>query len=279
MNINFNSFFKLILPFLFISTVVYLLSTVLFFYLPKVSVELSKSETKDIKYTRYSFEKSYDLVKKQVINKPKPKKQIKKEYKLLSNLTLVAIFAEENGQGWITIEENQNKNTHFLSIGDMFKAYKLTKVYPSYAIFENRGREYKLTMKKEKTPKYEVVTKKADTGGWKEKIVSDGNTVKVKRNYLNKYVNNFDKIWKEIAIKEIYKNGVIDGFKVNNIKKGSAFEQLGLRRGDVIKAVNNVKLDSYKKAFKIYNDMNSINFLNIQILRNKQIMELDYEVN
>jgi general secretion pathway protein C len=53
---------------------------------------------------------------------------------------------------------------------------------------------------------------------------------------------------------------------------------LGLRKGDIIKAVNNIELKSYNDAFSIYKKINKINNLNILILRNDREMELDYEI-
>ena len=57
------------------------------------------------------------------------------------------------------------------------------------------------------------------------------------------------------------------------------FDNLGLKTGDIITKVNNVKLNNYSKAFKIYKNMRNIKHLNIEILRNNRRMELNYEIN
>ena len=111
-----------------------------------------------------------------------------------------------------------------------------------------------------------------------EKIIIDDGKVTVKRDYVNKYINNFNKIWKDISINEVFKNSKINGFKVTRIRSNSVFSKLGLRQGDILKEVNNIELKSYNDAFKIYKKINKINNLHIKVLRNNQEVELDYEI-
>ena len=54
---------------------------------------------------------------------------------------------------------------------------------------------------------------------------------------------------------------------------------MGLKEGDIIKSVNNSVLGSYADAFKVYNDVGNIKYLNIEILRNNELMELSYEID
>jgi general secretion pathway protein C len=100
----------------------------------------------------------------------------------------------------------------------------------------------------------------------------------LKKSIINKYTKNFDNIWKEIAIKEIKKDGKIDGFKIGNLSSKSVFKKLGLKIGDIIKSVNNITLTSYAQAFKIYENMDNITNLHIVLERNNKQMELDYEI-
>ena len=88
-----------------------------------------------------------------------------------------------------------------------------------------------------------------------------------------------DKIWNNIEIIEIKNGEIIDGFKINRVNKDSVFSKIGLKEGDIIKMVNNSVLSSYADAFKIYNNMENSKYINMQILRNNEVMELNYEIN
>jgi len=54
---------------------------------------------------------------------------------------------------------------------------------------------------------------------------------------------------------------------------------LGLRRGDVLTAVNGQVLDNYSAALGIYKNINTIENLTLVIKRGKEEMELEYEIN
>lgn len=84
---------------------------------------------------------------------------------------------------------------------------------------------------------------------------------------MEKYRNKRDK-----------RNGKIDGFKVLSVKQNSIFAQLGLLKGDIIMAVNNQPLKSYADAFKVYDNIGDFDSLKLDIIRNKQKKELEYEV-
>lgn len=112
-----------------------------------------------------------------------------------------------------------------------------------------------------------------------QQIEEKENGAVVKREYLNSYISNVEKIWSNISIQELKNGDKIEGFKIENINKDSVFEKLGLKKGDVIKSVNNNVLSSYAEAFKVYNNIENTKYLNIEILRNNEVVELNYEID
>ena len=91
----------------------------------------------------------------------------------------------------------------------------------------------------------------------------------------------------EISIAEEFTEGIIenindgkiDGFIIKKIAENSDFIKLGLKEGDIMKSVNNNKLTSYAEALNVFNEINNTKYVNIVILRNNEIMELNYEIN
>ena len=57
----------------------------------------------------------------------------------------------------------------------------------------------------------------------------------VDKSLIEHYAKNMDDIYKNIGIREIKKGNDLDGFSISFVRKGSPFEKLGVRRGDVIK--------------------------------------------
>jgi general secretion pathway protein C len=172
--------------------------------------------------------------------------------------------------------------------GDKIDGYVLDDATAHEAIFLRGGKRYRLGLvesgkgpKSKSSVKYihenpPAGEKKSEPIG--EVTEGDGITV-VDRSLLEHYSKNMNDIWKNIGIREIRKDGKIKGFKVNFVKRGSDFAKLGLRRGDVIKAINGQELDSYNKAFEIYKNIDTMEDLTMKVMRGKEEMELEYEIN
>ncbi len=281
MNINFSSMIKFLIPFIVIATTSYILSSALYFVLPKEGIEKVITNKLHIEYRKYNVQRIFSKVKAKI---KKPIEVKKQEYQLLTNIKLKAVYAMGEEKGWIIIADNSTE-TFILSVGDEFKSYKLSRIYTNYVVFTKNNQEYKVSLKEEKKLQYSVVNKSTKVSKKDIKPEDDhtiivlDDVVSVKRAYLNSYINNFDKIWKEISIREVKDaNGNINGFKVNGMSNKSVFKKLGLRKGDVIKAINNIDLKSYNDAFSVYKKINKVENLHIRIIRNNTEMELDYEI-
>lgn len=274
MNTNSNKLIRIFIPYAFIVLFAYLLSTIVSSYLPKSGVDFVEKSSTNLKYRKYDgFYSQVASVKKTQVKKVVKKQKVQ----TLSSYTLKGIYSTTSNGGWIIIENKGNRKSSFISQFEEVDGYILTKLYKKYVIFEKQAKEYKLDMQvNNQNVKYEV---SRTVNNVDENIVVDNDNVKVKRNYLNSYINNIDKVWNNIAINEVKRNGKIDGFKVGRVNEKSVFGKLGLKKDDIIKSINNNVLGSYADAFKVYNNINNTKYLNIEILRNNEIMELNYEID
>lgn len=287
MNINFNTIISKSIPFVVLLSLAYGINTGLYYYLPKTLEYNAVVNDYNIEYNKYKFDnklKEILVVKKRVI----PKKVVKKkEYKLNSNIILKAIYASSNNGGWIIIGEKSSRKTYMLSIGEKFKDFKLELVFSSYVIFTKNNKEYRLDLLSEKDKKAKYTTKQHKSIKKKELIKEeeinsikqeDENQFALKRTLINSYTKNLKKIWKDIAIDDYKENGILVGFKIRRINRNSVFAKLGLRAGDIIKSVNNIKMTSYSNAFKVYKRLGKTRDLSFSILRDNNEMELEYEI-
>ncbi|MDX9742743.1 MAG: hypothetical protein RBT59_02905 [Arcobacteraceae bacterium] len=210
---------------------------------------------------------------------------------LALSINVVAIFDMGKGKGFVTINERGNRTTTILSAGETYKSVKLLKVFSKYALFEEDDTEYKIELNSAATVERQKAVTTPTTGATpsvqpvstpqtsqNEQIQQVGNKTVVKKDLLEEYTKNSDKIWRDISLKENLTNGKIDGFTINKIKRGSNFEKLGLKSGDILKSVNNVELKSYDDAMKIYKKVGNMSALNMKIIRGNETMELGYEI-
>jgi general secretion pathway protein C len=213
-----------------------------------------------------------------------PKKVVKKA-PVIPSMQGIKLLALYNSKEALVVTVEKMAKTKVLSKGEDIDGFKLSSAGADYAIFTKNGKEFKLLLNKEKLkttsfitpsiskkekPKKKIKNKIIDNEDGTEKIVSKG--------LLTSYTKDIDKVWKDIGVGEHKVNGVLDGFKVNFVKRGSDFEKLGLKRGDILKSVNGQELNSYNAAFSFYKEMNNIENLTLSIKRNNQDMELEYEI-
>jgi general secretion pathway protein C len=74
-------------------------------------------------------------------------------------------------------------------------------------------------------------------------------------------------------------DGKIDGFLVKRINPRSVLVKMGLQRGDVVKEVNNIKLDSPEKALQVFQQLREARQIAVAVERNGQPMNFSYEIN
>lgn len=109
--------------------------------------------------------------------------------------------------------------------------------------------------------------------------VSDNNFV-IKRADLLKYTNDLSSILMQARAVPNREPGTgnINGFRLLDMQPGSIYEQLGLQRMDVIKAVDGTPVDSPAKAMELYNALKSAPKVGIQIERNGKTETLNYTI-
>lgn len=267
MNINFSKLFQKLIPFIYIILITYILNSILFFFLPKDGVSYIKDSSSTLDYKKYDF---YSNIKK---IEDRSFEQIKdKPLQTLEKYDLKAIYYTAFDKGWITIEEKSRTQSYILAYGEEIDGYVLFKLFKNYVLFKKNNKEYKLEIKEKEISNF-------DMNQSNQQIEEKENGAVVKREYLNSYISNVEKIWSNISIQELKNGDKIEGFKIENINKDSVFEKLGLKKGDVIKSVNNNVLSSYAEAFKVYNNIENTKYLNIEILRNNEVVELNYEID
>lgn len=74
-------------------------------------------------------------------------------------------------------------------------------------------------------------------------------------------------------------DGQTNGFMIRSIKRRSLLNKLGLRRGDVIMAVNEMALDSPEKALQIFQQLREARQINVAVERKGEAMTFAYELD
>jgi len=257
--------------------------------LPKSGVDQEKQSSLKALYYHYSLASKKELPKVIVkhnkppvatVTKPKPKPKPEKFTKFI----LRGVY--NSSERKVVMVEYLGKS-YALALGEEIEGYKFTKLYPTYAIFRKNGKEYRLDLyKKDKNSKENrqpsAATMSAQTAAKvapkNEAIQRTGDTTYIPKNLFNKYRNDIGAIRKSIGVVPNTVNGKLNGFKIRYVKKGSDFDKLGIKRGDIITAINGEPLNNFKVPLEFFNNLDSISAATLTIKRGNEIKELDYEV-
>jgi general secretion pathway protein C len=197
----------------------------------------------------------------------------------------IKLLALYNSKDTLVVTVEKNKKTMVLGKGDEIDKFLLISGGANYALFKKNGKEFKLNLNTEKEIGGEPQRNNRDLRpvrnkepSIKKNIVEQDGVKVINRSLLTNYTANPDKIWKDIGIGENKVNGKLNGFKINYVKKGSDFEKLGLKRGDLLMAINAEKLDSLSGVMGLYKDINNIENLTLTVERNGRSEDIEYEI-
>ncbi len=244
-------------------------------WLDKKGVEFSKpSEVKALYYrTRFAS---------QQLKQPKETPTIVAD--TIDSIKLLALY-HSNDRVVVTV--SKKGKTSVLVRGDTIDGYTLDGATSTEALFLRDEKLYRIELSKSSSnngkssisyaDRPKISAPKISENISKEIVNIDGITT-IDKKLLEKYSQNMDDIWKNIGINEKKVDGKTIGFKVNFVKKGSDFAKLGLRRGDLIVAINGDALDNYAKALDVYSNIETIEDLTLRIKRGREEMELEYAI-
>ncbi len=205
----------------------------------------------------------------------------------IKDITLLAIY---NASDVTVITVVYKKKTKVLSRGDKINGFTLEGAGSNFATFSKMSKTYRVELFKSKkgakstssikkvpaaSPSKPVAAAKKAVG----EVVDAGDHKIIDKSLFDYYANNMDDIYKNIGISEVKEGKDLKGFRISFVRKGSPFAKLGLKRNDMIKSVNGEEINSYNAAFNMYKNIKDIKNLTLTIIRGKEEMELEYEIN
>ncbi|MCP5464908.1 MAG: hypothetical protein H7A33_07785 [Deltaproteobacteria bacterium] len=108
-------------------------------------------------------------------------------------------------------------------------------------------------------------------------VEQEGDTFKIQRAEIDRALANIAKLYTDIRAVPYFYQGKPNGFKLLSVKRGSLFQKLGLRRGDVLKAINGRALD-IQSGMTIFNDLKSETKFELVLERRGEEKTFSYEI-
>jgi general secretion pathway protein C len=90
--------------------------------------------------------------------------------------------------------------------------------------------------------------------------------------------SNIATVMRQARVEPVVTQGRTQGFAVKYIQPGTLLTEMGLKRGDVIKQVNGITLDSPEKGLQVFQQLRESKSIDLSIERNDSPMTFQYEI-
>jgi general secretion pathway protein C len=182
------------------------------------------------------------------------------------------------------IEELDKKKERLYHLHDKVKDAEIVKIQRERIIISRAGKEEMLLIFQEKKSKaFSQRGKSRPPAKSRRRRLSrssegDRNTKVLKREDVVRGTSSIQRLMTQLRIKPHFSSGNPDGFMISHIQKGSLVERAGLQNGDVIKGINDIKIDSPSELLKAYRNLNDASLIEIEIEREGQKRNISIKV-
>ncbi|MED5372746.1 MAG: type II secretion system protein GspC [Myxococcota bacterium] len=110
-------------------------------------------------------------------------------------------------------------------------------------------------------------------------ITESGGKIIVERRVVDEALANVETLATKMrVVPHKGADGQIDGYRLSAIRRGSLFDKLGIKNGDVVHGVNGMPLTSTDGAFQAFQTLQSESAFTFEVTRRNQRQTFEYEV-
>ncbi len=107
-------------------------------------------------------------------------------------------------------------------------------------------------------------------------VASGNNRWQISRAAAENARANFNRLLRSARVIPQLQNGQTVGFKLVEMERGSLLEQIGLKVGDLLVEINQVKLDSPEKALQVFQQLRDASNISLGLVRNGKRENFQY---
>lgn len=181
-------------------------------------------------------------------------------------LRLIGTASGNGDFDYAVIEEKGKKDQGLYRVGDEVSDATVVKILRGKVILRVNGKDEVLSMEEGSTVAEKGTLKEPQAGG----------KIEVSKAEIDTAFQNMNEMLTQVRVRPYFSGGKPDGFMVSRIKRGSIFEKMGLKNGDVIRGVNGQSIESADKMLELYRSMTSGSEVTVDIKRRGKEEELRY---
>ncbi|MEA3470758.1 MAG: PDZ domain-containing protein, partial [Thermodesulfobacteriota bacterium] len=169
---------------------------------------------------------------------------------------------------YAVIEEKDKRKQGLFRVGDEVAGAEISRIMRGKVVLNVKGHDEILIMEEAGA---------RDTG--RETIASapvTKSSIHVKKEEIDSALEDMSKILTQARVRPYFSQGEADGFMISRIKRGSIFQKMGMRNGDIIQGVNNEPIKSPDDMLELYKGLKSGSQITLNIKRRGREETLEY---
>lgn len=266
---------------LFLSIVVVFLLVNIFFFFQSYAREKGKAGIPSTLPASQSFKKSekslgdYAVIyKRNLFNIEETPKPIVSAQPLSLKLKGTVVGVEEFT--FCIIEDKSKRKEDLYQKGDKIQDMEITDITTNSVILSKGRGKVILYIDEEETKKDDRVAaiypdltniEHPSENKW---VISRENVLQATRNISD--------IMSDFKIRPHFSSGKMDGFRIDDVKEESIAFAVGIKKGDIVKKINGEIIDSPKKIFEFYRNLEKSPVIQLEVERGGSTEVLTYEI-
>ncbi|HSQ01388.1 MAG TPA: type II secretion system protein GspC [Candidatus Dormibacteraeota bacterium] len=104
------------------------------------------------------------------------------------------------------------------------------------------------------------------------------NEFTVPKSEVDSALENMSQLFTQIRAVPHFEGGQSIGFRLFAIRRGSLFDRIGLKNGDIIRSINGNEMTDPSKAMALLQELRDATNLDVEVTRNQQPQKLTYSI-
>ena len=157
-------------------------------------------------------------------------------------------------------------------LGSQIKGAQVIKIALGEVVLDVNGRKEILRLSRR------ALSWNSDSQGQAAIISISADQVTVSRKGLFNQARNILNVLPELKFKPYYEANKVSGLMIEGIAQDSIIAAAGIQNKDVVRTVNNQKIDTYQKALQVLSKARNQSEINVDLLREGKVKSLRYRV-
>jgi len=184
-------------------------------------------------------------------------------------ITLLGTVVGSEEDSFAIIEEKEGKKQALYKVGDSIQSAVVKGILRGKVILTVQGQDRILTIEEE------AASRRTSEVARKEPI-REGESIAVNRSEVEESLKNVHQLLSQARVRPHFSGGKPDGLAIASIKRGSIFEKLGLKNGDIVKGLDGNDIKSPDDVLQMYKKLTLGSEVAIEIERAGEKQTLNY---